>query len=58
MVTCIVRSTSNSSVPNLPPLVDGPASFATTHWTVVMNAGQQQSPKAAEALEALCRAYW
>lgn len=32
--------------------------FATTHWSVVLAAGQQESPSAAEALEKLCRAYW
>ena len=33
-------------------------SFATTHWSVVLTAGQTESPRAAEALESLCRAYW
>jgi len=32
--------------------------FATTHWSVVLAAGQQQSPQATEALEKLCRTYW
>ena len=32
--------------------------FATTHWSVVLAAGQQALPQAAEALENLCRAYW
>jgi RNA polymerase sigma-70 factor (ECF subfamily) len=32
--------------------------FATTHWSVVLAAGQQESPRAREALEKLCRAYW
>ena len=32
--------------------------FATTHWSVVLAAGQQQSTPAAEALEKLCRIYW
>ncbi|MHC1763359.1 MAG: RNA polymerase sigma factor [Verrucomicrobiia bacterium] len=32
--------------------------FATTHWSVVLAAGQQESPQAAEAIEQLCRAYW
>jgi RNA polymerase sigma factor (sigma-70 family) len=32
--------------------------FATTHWTVVLTAGQQRSPEASHALEELCRAYW
>jgi RNA polymerase sigma-70 factor (ECF subfamily) len=32
--------------------------FATTHWSVVLAAGQGDSPQAAEALEKLCRTYW
>jgi RNA polymerase sigma-70 factor (ECF subfamily) len=35
----------------------GPAAFATTHWSVVLEA-QGQSPAADEALEKLCRTYW
>jgi RNA polymerase sigma factor (sigma-70 family) len=34
------------------------AQFTTTHWSVVMTAGQRDLPQAAEALEKLCRAYW
>ena len=33
----------------------GKAWFTTTHWSVVLSAGQRQS---SEALEALCRTYW
>jgi RNA polymerase sigma-70 factor (ECF subfamily) len=32
--------------------------FATTHWTVVLQAGQERSPKAAEAMAKLCYTYW
>jgi len=32
--------------------------FASTHWSVVLLAGQQHSSQAREALEKLCRAYW
>lgn len=32
--------------------------FATTHWTVVLAAGQRSSPKADHALDQLCRTYW
>jgi prepilin-type N-terminal cleavage/methylation domain-containing protein/prepilin-type processing-associated H-X9-DG protein len=32
--------------------------FATTHWSVVLAAGEPGSPQSAEALEKLCRAYW
>ena len=34
------------------------AVFATTHWSVVLTAGQSSSSQAAEALEKLCRTYW
>jgi len=32
--------------------------FVTTHWSVVLAAGQRDSPQAAAALETLCRGYW
>jgi RNA polymerase sigma factor (sigma-70 family) len=32
--------------------------FATTHWSVVLEAGQPGSPQSAEALEKLCGVYW
>ncbi len=32
--------------------------FTTTHWSVVLMAGQADSPQANEALEKLCRIYW
>lgn len=46
-----------------PDAEQGPASdrqewFATTHWSVVLAAGETASPQAAQALEKLCRAYW
>jgi RNA polymerase sigma-70 factor (ECF subfamily) len=34
------------------------AIFATTHWSVVLAAGQSTDARASEALEKLCRAYW
>jgi RNA polymerase sigma factor (sigma-70 family) len=34
------------------------AIFATTHWSVVLAAGQSTDAQASEALEQLCRAYW
>ena len=37
----------------------GPAAvFATTHWSVVMKAGDERGDEHARALEALCHAYW
>ncbi len=35
----------------------GAATFATTHWSVVLEA-QGESPAGQEALEKLCRTYW
>jgi len=32
--------------------------FATTHWSVVLAAGQGDTPQSAAALERLCRTYW
>ena len=32
--------------------------FATTHWSVVLQAGTGECPEAAAALEQLCRTYW
>ncbi len=34
------------------------ANFRTTHWSVVLRAGQVSSSEAADALEKLCRTYW
>src|SRR5712671_6391339 len=34
------------------------AQFATTHWSVVLAAGERELPQAAEALEKLCHTYW
>ncbi len=37
----------------------GPRSlFATTHWTVVLSAGDTAAPAGQAALEELCRSYW
>ena len=41
------------------PEVESPgAHFFTTHWSVVLEAGETDSPQAAEALDWLCRTYW
>jgi RNA polymerase sigma factor (sigma-70 family) len=32
--------------------------FATTRWTIVLAAGDSGTPQSADALEALCQAYW
>ncbi len=36
----------------------GAATFATTHWSVVLATGEAESPLAQAALEELCHAYW
>jgi RNA polymerase sigma factor (sigma-70 family) len=35
-----------------------PAVFATTHWSVVLQAGDSHSPEADSAMERLCKTYW
>src|SRR2546425_598699 len=35
-----------------------PGVFATTHWSVVVQAGEVESPHTSEALAQLCNTYW
>lgn len=49
----------------MPPLDEDSSStsaeqgeFRSTHWSVILEAGDSRSPYAAEAKEKLCRAYW
>jgi DNA-directed RNA polymerase specialized sigma24 family protein len=44
--------------PGLDPKSEQCHVFATTHWSVVVAAGDTKLPQANEALEKLCRAYW
>jgi RNA polymerase sigma-70 factor (ECF subfamily) len=44
------RETDIASVPG--------SAFPTTHWSVVLSAGEGSLPNAQAALERLCRAYW
>jgi RNA polymerase sigma-70 factor (ECF subfamily) len=44
--------------PNSEPAPSGAREFRTTHWSVVLRAGDSQSAGSAAALEQLCRAYW
>jgi RNA polymerase sigma-70 factor (ECF subfamily) len=37
---------------------EAPRVFPNTRWSVVLAARQKASPESAEALEAICRAYW
>jgi RNA polymerase sigma-70 factor (ECF subfamily) len=41
-----------------PPASQSAAWFATTHWSVVLDAKGNDSPRANEALEELCQIYW
>ena len=34
------------------------SAFVTTHWSVVVSAGQSDTPQSRDALEQLCRVYW
>jgi RNA polymerase sigma factor (sigma-70 family) len=40
------------------PLPGNVGQFTTTHWSVVLAAGNNDSAGSAQALERLCRAYW
>ncbi len=48
----------NMSSPALDPAAGNAQWFATTHWSVVLAAKQNDSSQSAAALEKLCRAYW
>ncbi len=48
---------TSASDAHLPP-ASGPGRFATTHWSLVVHAGLEDSTLAEEALAGLCRAYW
>lgn len=39
-------------------LLSDAAHFNTTHWSVVLLAGQSEAAKAEEALDQLCQSYW
>ncbi len=40
------------------PALNPGRTFRTTHWSVVVLAGQEQSEQAVRALETLCQGYW
>ena len=46
--------------PDQPQLgeIERRAHFVTTHWSLVLQAGEGSSPETATALETLCRTYW
>jgi RNA polymerase sigma-70 factor (ECF subfamily) len=45
----------NSKLESLPVHSDR---FATTHWSMVVNAGGSRSPEASQSLAILCESYW
>lgn len=51
-------SDSSASSYNEGPEIPAAAQFATTHWSVVLRAGQDSAGESQEALETLCRGYW
>jgi len=55
-----VNTSAHSSLPESTASanVSPRPAFLTTHWSVVLSARDQDSPKSSEALEALCRTYW
>ena len=46
-------SSQNSATPN-----KSPSGFATTHWSLIVCAGEQDRPAAHQALSELCGRYW
>jgi RNA polymerase sigma factor (sigma-70 family) len=40
------------------PVANGVVCFTTTHWSVVLAAREEESPKTADALAQLCGTYW
>jgi RNA polymerase sigma-70 factor (ECF subfamily) len=55
-------STTGTDKTETPPAVVGPVAgpdaFLTTHWSVVLAAGQPDTTKAYDALARLCQTYW
>ena len=55
-------STTGTDKTETPPAVvgpfAGPDAFLTTHWSVVLAAGQPDTTKAYDALTRLCQTYW
>jgi RNA polymerase sigma factor (sigma-70 family) len=57
-VTATLTSISMSRTDRQEPKAANAQWFTTTHWSVVLAAGQQDSTQSAEALEILCQQYW
>jgi len=54
MLASMTADKTSSSEPNL----GGGGHFVTTHWSLVVRAGQVDSASAHEALSELCQTYW
>src|SRR5262245_18939922 len=58
-MTAILANIGDMPQPGSNPVAStGAASFATTHWSVVLAAGRTNEPLSSAALERLCRTYW
>ena len=53
-----VRNFLGSGVKGRVDTARSAAAFATTHWSVVLEAGQSASTQADDALATLCQRYW
>jgi RNA polymerase sigma-70 factor (ECF subfamily) len=56
-----VSASSHVIPPDATETVGGPAPspvFATTHWSVVLSAGRNDTTRARDALAGLCQTYW
>src|SRR5689334_4499364 len=56
MNTSTQRHLEEGSVPGSE--VTGRTVFATTQWSIVLIAGEEDTPRALAALEKLCQTYW
>jgi RNA polymerase sigma factor (sigma-70 family) len=57
-LAAVSSSTQTAAAGTTGKATPGPPVFVTTHWSLVLSAGDQPSPQATDALEKLCRAYW
>jgi RNA polymerase sigma factor (sigma-70 family) len=48
----------STSAAETPKVADRSPVFITTHWSIVLSAKDQDSPRSVDALEILCRTYW
>jgi RNA polymerase sigma-70 factor (ECF subfamily) len=58
-LSAIVSNSNPASSSGTPsPRAEGPAAFATTHWSIVVTVGSHEATRAREALARLCQSYW